>query len=410
MGRCGGWLRIGVLLLAAFVASCGGTGGGSSDSGQPFVFQTRGRLNLIVQPVTNDPTVLTIIATLLDPQGNPFRNQRITFEAEFPDATILPFNTPENNSANLSCLPPRSNGNATRCTNRGASITDDLGQAQVTLIAGLTLGRMRVTAEAPRAINISSAVSVMLTAQGFLSGGTLTIIPATATFVNPLVSPGTDGPMTIFNAVGGTPPYRWDNVNKDIGRIEPQGLPNINEKAKYTLTGPSPANTTDTVILLDAAGNQATATVEVIFADCQLKADGQTITIEGASGGATFRIDVGDGVPPFTVTDEFPGTVAAQTICDASQRNCTILFTLPTPPRPVDPDNILIRDARGCTANIELTVSLCGNGAINGTEECDGSDFGGQTCASFTGKPLGSLRCTDTCTIDTSNCSEPPAP
>src|SRR5262245_12450211 len=158
MGR-GGWMKTVAFLLAVVTASCGGTGGGTSGgSGQTFVFQARGRLNLIAQVVTDDPTILNISATLLDPQGNPFANQRITFEAEFPDATIVPANTTQNAAVNLACLPPRSNGNATRCTNRGASITDDLGQAQVTLIAGLTTGRMRLTAEAPASLNISSAI------------------------------------------------------------------------------------------------------------------------------------------------------------------------------------------------------------------------------------------------------------
>ncbi|MEW6300982.1 MAG: hypothetical protein AB1671_25155, partial [Thermodesulfobacteriota bacterium] len=89
MGRCGGWSR-GIAVALAFVAaSCGGTGGGPSDSGKPLVFQARGRLNLIAQP-TNDPRVLTLIATLLDPQGVPFRNQPVTFTAEFQDATFIP--------------------------------------------------------------------------------------------------------------------------------------------------------------------------------------------------------------------------------------------------------------------------------------------------------------------------------
>ena len=94
MGRCGGWMKIIALVLAAFIASCGDTGGESSDSGNPFVFETRGRLNLVAQPVLTTPTVLTIIATLLDPQGNPFRNQRITFEAEFPRRPSHSFHSP----------------------------------------------------------------------------------------------------------------------------------------------------------------------------------------------------------------------------------------------------------------------------------------------------------------------------
>ncbi|MFC1599863.1 DUF4215 domain-containing protein [Patescibacteria group bacterium] len=47
---------------------------------------------------------------------------------------------------------------------------------------------------------------------------------------------------------------------------------------------------------------------------------------------------------------------------------------------------------------------VCPNGTMEGTEECDGSDFGIETCLTqnFDG---GSLSCTGTCTIDTSGCT-----
>ena len=47
--------------------------------------------------------------------------------------------------------------------------------------------------------------------------------------------------------------------------------------------------------------------------------------------------------------------------------------------------------------------AFCGNGIREGSEACDGSDFGGQTCQSqgFAG---GTLSCTGTCTLNTSNC------
>ncbi len=49
-------------------------------------------------------------------------------------------------------------------------------------------------------------------------------------------------------------------------------------------------------------------------------------------------------------------------------------------------------------------TSLCGNGSIDPGEECDGSDFGMVTCEGR-GFGGGTLRCTSSCTIDTSGCS-----
>ncbi|MDX1382867.1 MAG: hypothetical protein R3190_04430 [Thermoanaerobaculia bacterium] len=49
--------------------------------------------------------------------------------------------------------------------------------------------------------------------------------------------------------------------------------------------------------------------------------------------------------------------------------------------------------------------SGCGNGVIDGAEECDGSDFGTATCGD-SGFPGGDLTCTSECTLDTSSCWE----
>lgn len=48
--------------------------------------------------------------------------------------------------------------------------------------------------------------------------------------------------------------------------------------------------------------------------------------------------------------------------------------------------------------------TLCGNGTIDGTEECDGSQFGGRTCVTE-GFQGGNLTCSPTCTISTSSCT-----
>jgi hypothetical protein len=62
---------------------------------------------------------------------------------------------------------------------------------------------------------------------------------------------------------------------------------------------------------------------------------------------------------------------------------------------------LCLLDTSGCTSD-----PVCGNGAIDGGETCDGSELGGQSCTSvpggFTG---GTLGCTGSCAWDTSGCT-----
>ena len=55
----------------------------------------------------------------------------------------------------------------------------------------------------------------------------------------------------------------------------------------------------------------------------------------------------------------------------------------------------------------ETQGGFCGNGLAEGSEDCDGFDMRGATCASVTmgARPNGSLFCTFDCTFDTSFCS-----
>jgi len=57
----------------------------------------------------------------------------------------------------------------------------------------------------------------------------------------------------------------------------------------------------------------------------------------------------------------------------------------------------------GCSALCVTEVPLCGNGMIEGSEQCDGGNLNGQTCTSK-GFTSGSLACTSSCTLNTSNC------
>ncbi len=63
------------------------------------------------------------------------------------------------------------------------------------------------------------------------------------------------------------------------------------------------------------------------------------------------------------------------------------------------------------TSKCEMShqIPKCSNGIREGQEECDGEDFGGATCESL-GEGTGNLRCTQSCTIDTTECvAVPPA-
>ena len=58
----------------------------------------------------------------------------------------------------------------------------------------------------------------------------------------------------------------------------------------------------------------------------------------------------------------------------------------------------------GCSDDDSSSGQSCGNGVIEGTEECDSADLNGETCQSrgFAG---GTLGCTSSCTFDVSQCT-----
>ncbi|RYE82990.1 MAG: hypothetical protein EOO75_19905 [Myxococcales bacterium] len=71
-----------------------------------------------------------------------------------------------------------------------------------------------------------------------------------------------------------------------------------------------------------------------------------------------------------------------------------------------------------CKADCSLDVAgcavppLCGNGTVNADkgEQCDGANLNAQTCAAVLANPkaIGTLTCTGACTLDSSGCSIPP--
>jgi hypothetical protein len=61
----------------------------------------------------------------------------------------------------------------------------------------------------------------------------------------------------------------------------------------------------------------------------------------------------------------------------------------------------------GCSPTCTFVTSMCfdcGDGVINGSEQCDGTALGGQTCMSQ-GFTAGPLACSPTCTFDTTMCT-----
>jgi hypothetical protein len=169
--------------------------------------------------------------------------------------------------------------------------------------------------------------------------------------------------MTVFTAIGGKPPYIWSNDNPSLGRLDLQFIPGttIANQAKYTLIGAIPPDTTtgsgsastDTVTLKDSTGTPVTATVNIIFAECTLDLSASTIDVGNAKGGETFDIRVTNGVAPFTATHSFPdaGTIVID------QDAGIVTFTVAKPPIAADPDNLLIRDSRGCVGNVDVTIT-----------------------------------------------------
>jgi hypothetical protein len=112
---------------------------------------------------------------------------------------------------------------------------------------------------------------------------------------------------------------------------------------------------------------------------------------------------------------------------EAGKRKIRLLARTRTKPRRKDVDVFHLvcnprPEGEGCTAGTTTSTTTqsgatttttlsatCGNGVVEGTEPCDGEDFGGKTCADIPGFDFisGELGCSLTCNLDVRDCVAP---
>lgn len=73
----------------------------------------------------------------------------------------------------------------------------------------------------------------------------------------------------------------------------------------------------------------------------------------------------------------------------------------------IDDDEDGAVDCQDSDCSSTTACELCGNGYLDPEEKCDGTNFGGEDCLSL-GWAGGKLKCSDSCVIDTSGCTEQP--
>ena len=112
-----------------------------------------------------------------------------------------------------------------------------------------------------------------------------------------------------------------------------------------------------------------------------------------------------------SVEDKLTGPITPLPVMGAPTSDDRVCYKLKCPVLPADQ---LVTDQFGtrtldlmktsyvCTPAAKGT-GYCGDGTVNGSEQCDGGDFGGATCQSK-GFASGTLTCGNGCQLDTSGC------
>ncbi|MFN0252900.1 MAG: hypothetical protein ACKV2T_38860 [Kofleriaceae bacterium] len=69
-----------------------------------------------------------------------------------------------------------------------------------------------------------------------------------------------------------------------------------------------------------------------------------------------------------------------------------------------DEDACTVKEVPGTCREGACTTQICGDGVIEGLEECEGEQYGGATCLAFGFYDASGLRCSSDCRFDTSEC------
>ncbi len=139
--------------------------------------------------------------------------------------------------------------------------------------------------------------------------------------------------------------------------------------------------------------------------DCAANADGRTL--------CNLKTNVCEkpaATPECTKDDDCASRTDGMTKCNTSNQKCE--KPAATPECAKDDDcasrtdgKIKCNSSTGVCYNDQAQAS-CGDKIMNGNEACDANDLGDKTCASVGALPAGKLKCTDECTLDTSECFE----
>jgi len=262
-----------------------------------------------------------------------------------------------------------------------------------------------------RTIGISLIVFILSMSMVLAGTVTRSFSPATAT-------PGGSVSVTLTVAAVGTATFYL------MDEIYPAG---------WAVTSPGGGSTTDSghlkwVVTSGAVDTSytytltvpASATFPASFSGVyRFEGDAASAPIGGSTQLSTSNIICGDGYRDYPEEACDDGNIILETSCPYGTAACTLCNadcsaelqltgsvcgdSLVNGPEQCDDGNTVVGDGCSATCAIEVAGAACGDGTVDPGEACDGTDLGGASCESQ-GFKTGTLSCAASCTFDTSAC------